>query len=158
MEEEFEPGFDPEVLALVRRFEASAGKQGFSFFDASEFEEIIDFYLFRNQTRAAVRALRNGLEQHPGHTPLLLKKVQIYITSGKEDKALRLLNEIAAEDDTDPETHLLRGNLFSQLGKPARAISELKKAVHEGAELDEIYSGIAFEYEISGNMKKRSTT
>lgn len=74
MEEYFDPNADPDTLELVKRFEEMVDSRGQRFFDVDEFEEIIDYYQFRGDLKAAFRALRHGLDQHPEASGLMLKK------------------------------------------------------------------------------------
>jgi len=154
MEEPFEPNFDSETLSLVKRFEKTLQQGQRLFFDIDEFEEIIEYYFFKNDQRKALLTIRQALEQHPGCIQLQLKLAQSHINSNKEKDALRILKETDHITTGESDIHLSRGNLYSQLEEPEKAISAYKQAVN-GAEFpDDLYSNIAFEYENLGNYDK----
>ena len=127
MEEPFESYFDGETLSLVRRFEKMLQQDQHFFFDVDEFEEIIEYYFFKNEQRKAFMTINQALEQHPGATSILLKMAQFHVNAKKDHEALRILKEIEHNDSADSDLHLAKGNLYSQLEKPEKAIEEYKK-------------------------------
>src|SRR5271157_962958 len=94
MEEPFDSFSDPETLELARRFEQMIKDNEHYFFDLDEFEELIDYYLFKNEVRQAESCITIALEQYPGETRLLLKKVQFLISTNKNNKALKILSDL----------------------------------------------------------------
>jgi len=150
MEEPFESYFDNETLSLVRRFEKMIQQGQHLFFDIMEFEEIIEYYFFKNDQRKALLSINQALEQHPETTSILIKLAQFHINANKDREALRILKDIEHCDALDSDLHLAKGNLYSQLEKPEKAIEEYQKAITGAEYLDEIYSSIAFEYENTG--------
>ena len=57
------------------------------FFDAQEFETIVQHYLDFGQNNMAKRALKLGLEQHPNNIELLLLKSELFIFESELSKA-----------------------------------------------------------------------
>ncbi len=150
MEESSESFFDRETLSLVGRFEIMVRQGQHVFFDVDEFEEIIEYYFFRNEQRKALKTINLALEQHPECLSIMIKMAQYQVNIKKDREALRILKEIDHIAITDSDLFLAKGNLYSQLEKPVKAIEEFKRAV-DGSEFpDEIYSNIAFEYENLG--------
>ena len=154
MEEFFEAFSDPESLDLIRRYEKMLDDKEHVFFDVDEFEEIIDYFFIKNDMKMAMRAINEALDQHPNAPSVILKKAQLFIQTGKDAKALLLLKETEVLDTSDFDLFMLKGSLYSQLGKFEKAIAEYKRAVRECDELDEIYTSIAFEYENLGKYEK----
>ena len=115
MDDFFDPYSDSETLALIRRFENMTRHNEPFFFDVNEFEEIIDYYFYKNDNRKASICIRHSLEQHPGNVNLVLKQAQFFINANKNDKALQLLAELDPADDHEYEICMAKGNLFSQL-------------------------------------------
>jgi len=150
MEEPFESYFDGETLSLVGRFEKMIQQEQHFFFDVDEFEEIIEYYFFKNEQRKAFLTINQALEQHPGATSILVKLAQFKVNAKKDREALRILKDIEQSDTADSDLHLAKGNLYSQLEKPEKAIEEYKKALDGADYLDDILSSIAFEYENMG--------
>jgi tetratricopeptide (TPR) repeat protein len=154
MEEPFDPFSDPETLELARRFEQMIRDDEYYFFDLDEFEELIDYYLFRNETKQADSCITIALEQYPGETRLLLKKAQFLISANKHKKALKILSDMEGSNFNDYEIHWAKGNLYSQLDLSEKAIEEYTLALNGSENLDDILSSIAFEYENLGNYEK----
>ena len=154
MEEYFDSYPDPETQELVNRFEKMLRNDKHFFFDIDEFEEIIDYYLFKNDLKNAGVSIDYSLIQHPASTSLLLKKAQLFVYSNKNEKALKILKEMDHLGYSDYDLHLIKGNLYSQLEKYEKAIEEYSKAIHGSDDLDEIYSNIAFEYENLGKYDR----
>jgi len=153
-EEHFDIYPDPESIALVERFEKMMKEEAHYFFDVDEYEEIIDYYLYINDSRKAKSCIRFALEQHQGNVSLLLKKAQFFVNAGQNDMALNILADLEESESTDSETCLAKGNLYSQLEKPEKAIEEYTKALHDSEDADDIYTNIAFEYENLGKYEK----
>ena len=78
----------------LTRFESMLKTNNVLFFDAEEFEEIIQHYLDNGKMALAKKATKLGLEQHPTATNLKLYKVEIYIFENKLDLADTLLDEL----------------------------------------------------------------
>lgn len=157
MEESFDSYFDSETLSLVMRFESMHENQSFSFFDIDEYEEIIDYYFYKNDQRKAIQTIRIGLDQHPGHPLLLIREAQYLVNKQQDHKALRILRDIREMPHIDGDLLLAMGNLYSQLENPEKAIECFLLAAPEVDYLDDIYSNIAFEYESMGQYNKAIT-
>ena len=153
-EEHFDIYPDPETNALVGRFEKMMKDDEHYFFDVDEYEEIIDYYLYTNDIRKAKSCIHFALDQHQGNINLLLKKAQFFVNAGKTDMALNILAELDIVDSSETEVHLAKGNLYSQLEKPERAIEEYTQALQDTEDPDDIYTNIAFEYENLGKYEK----
>ncbi|MCX6280258.1 MAG: tetratricopeptide repeat protein [Bacteroidetes bacterium] len=147
MEESLESFFDGETLSLVGRFENMREQRQHYFFDVDEFEEIIDYYFFKNEQRKALMTIKLSLEQHPNNALLLIKMVQYQVNANRDHEALRILKELDQSPVCDSDLFLAKGNLYSQLEKPEKAIEEFKRALDGAEYIDEIYANIAFEYE-----------
>ncbi|MDP4280732.1 MAG: tetratricopeptide repeat protein [Bacteroidota bacterium] len=117
------------------------------FFDVDEFEDIIEYYFFKEDDKIAEQCISDALDQHPGDLRLLLKKAQQLANSGNSEKALTLLSEIPEDHISDPEVHVSLGNLYSQLERPEIAIKEYLAGISDSEENDDIYASIGFEYE-----------
>lgn len=154
MEESFESYFDHETLSLVSRFEKMIQEDQFCFFDVDEFEEIIEYYFFKNEQRKAQLTIRESLIQHPGAPSLLIKLAQYQINTKKDHEALKILKDVDFAASTDSDLLIAKGNLYSQLEKPDKAIEEYQKAIEGADYADEIYASIAYEYENLGRYDK----
>ena len=129
MEEPFESYFDRETLSLVGRFEKMIQHDQHYFFDVDEYEEIIEYYFFKNEQRKAFITINQALDQHPGCTSIMVKLAQYLVNAKKDHEALRILKEIDHSEIADSDLYLAKGNLYSQLEKPEKAIA-LKTRIH----------------------------
>lgn len=154
MDEPLESQFDSETLSLVRRFEKMLLREEHLFFDVGEFEEIIEYYFYRNEQRKALETIQKSLDLHPGAPTLLLRLAQHHINTGKDREALRLLKQLSGFAHSDGDFHLAMGNLYSQLEKAEKAIGAYLKGLHSAEYPDEVLAGIAFEYENLGQYDK----
>lgn len=154
MDEPLESFFDHETLSLVRRFENMIREDRVSFFDVGEFEEIIEYYFFKNEQRKAFTTINKALHQHPGSPSLLLKLAQYQVNIKKDHEALKILKEVDVMATTDSDLYLAKGNLYSQLEKPEKAIEEYFRALDGAEYADEIYANIAYEYENLGKYDR----
>ncbi len=150
MEESFESYFDHETLSLVSRFEEMIQDDQFCFFDVDEFEEIIEYYFFKNEQRKALLTIRQALIQHPGAPSLMIKLAQYQINAKKDHEALKILKDVDFTASSDSDLLIAKGNLYSQLEKPEKAIEEYQKAIEGADYADEIYASIAYEFENLG--------
>ena len=79
MEEYSESRQDKEITSLIQRFEDMLQKDEHYFFDAEDFEDIIDYFLSEHNLANSKQAIEFAIEQHPSHTNFLLKKAQYFL-------------------------------------------------------------------------------
>ncbi len=138
----------------VRQYEELSKKMASVYFDVDDFEEILDYYLFRGFYKEAFEVTKCACGVHPASIPLMLKKAQLLATFNQEDDALKLLARIESLDPTNNDIFLTKGAIYSQLHDYNKAIEEYNKAVFGADEPDYVYCNIAFEYENLGNFDK----
>jgi tetratricopeptide (TPR) repeat protein len=116
------------------------------FFDSSEFEEIIHYYLDNGRHSLAKKAVSLGLQQHPSSVLLRLLKVELFVFEDKFTEAEKLLNELEALEPTNEEVHIQRATIFSKEDKHLEAIKCLKIALEYTDDLADVSSLLAMEY------------
>jgi len=151
MSVEFEPWDDQETRSLIERFEGMLGFKGHYFFDVDDLEDIIDFYLERNNLSKARQAINLAMSQHPLNVSFLIRKAHFLLASDKTDEALLVLDEAESLDPVNSDILYTRAALFSKMKRYAEAIDQYLQALPEAEEQDEVYAYIAFEYENLGN-------
>ncbi len=154
MTEDFEQWEDQEIRELIRRFEGMLGYQDHYFFDSEEYEDIIDFYLERDNQRKAGDAIDLALKQYPMHIGFLIRKAQWMDMSGKIDEALKIIEGAEELDHSNLDVLLTKATYLSRLRQPEKSIEYFKAALLQAENPDEIYTQIAFEYENMGNYHK----
>ena len=83
-----------QILRKAALFEAMLKGKTFTFFDADDFELIIEYYFNVNFKAKAVKALELGLEQYPNDLSLLLIKVDLLNGHQKFNKSLEILSKL----------------------------------------------------------------
>ena len=126
---DFDKYGEKDIAALVKRFEEMINSSGQAYFDVEEFEDIIDFYFFKNNINKAYKAIDYASEQHPNSVVFMLRKAQLYASANKSEKALDLLRKVEVIDPFNSELFMTKGAIYSQLKKYEKAIEEYNKAI-----------------------------
>ncbi len=133
---------------LAERFETLTKNGGSCFFDADEYEEIIDFYLDQNNLKMAEHATDIATRQYLFSVVFQLRKAQILGATEKSQEALAVLATAEMMEPSNPELFMTRGAIYSQMGLTEQAIENYKKAaICDPEHADEVYLALAFEFE-----------
>lgn len=149
---------DEQFNFELNRFENMIEIGDAYYFDPEILEQIIDFYIIKNQFSKALTAIEFGLEQHPDHFSFNLKKAQIYSSNGQLKDSLLLLQMLEKLDAYNTEVYVTIANVFSQLRDHQNAIKYYEKAltisedIGEPDEMIEIMLDLALEYENTQNF------
>lgn len=156
MNDDFSWSDDYPIDLLTDRFERMLKEGGRSYFDAEEFEVLIDYYQHSFNNEKSRLALEFAIQQHPFNNNLRIKQARQLATENQFIPALELLNEVEPSEPNDPEILMTRGTIYSMMLEFQKAIIEYKKALRfvSGEDLADVYATIAFEYE---NMGKYET-
>lgn len=130
----------------LTRFESMLKTNNVLFFDAEEFEEIIQHYLDNGKMALAKKATKLGLEQHPTATNLKLYKVEVYIFENKLDLADTLLDELYSLESSNEEILIQKANVLSRRDKHKEAIELLGKALEITNDAADVLSLIGMEF------------
>src|SRR5690554_2454595 len=87
----------------LSRFESMLKTNTVLFFDAEEFEEIINHYMEIGKVSLAKKATKMALEQHPTSVNLKIFQVEMYVFENKLDIAEALLDDIFGLDSSNEE-------------------------------------------------------
>ena len=139
---------DDVTKEAVARFEEMLEEHHTRYFDAEEFELIIDYYVQHDDLERSRQAVDIALEQHPDDNILKIKNARQYLVENQPRKALKLLQETEDSHD-DPDYYLTLGGCYAALGKPKIAIDTYLKALpfFEEEEKSELYHAIGFSYQ-----------
>ncbi len=136
---------------LLKRYEEMLKSGSGVFFDADEFEIIIDSYLVGNQYAMALNAVDSALSQYPFSIDFLIQKAQLLSTNKETRKAMEVLNQAQGLDPIHPEIFMTKGSIFSLTGLSEKAIENFNKAIEYAGDAKDIvedgYLYLAFEYE-----------
>ncbi len=149
MDEDFQWSDDYQIDILAARFEEAISKGGQAYFDAEEFEALIDYYQNSFDNDRSRKALEMALQQHPSSMGLRIKFARQLASEGSLRTALFLLEDIEKTEPTEAEIFMTKGSVYSLMNESENAIFELRKAVElvDEEELEDLFTSIAFEYE-----------
>jgi len=142
---EFSQEDENENYSLTR-FESMLKTNNVLFFDSTEFENIIHHYLNTGKMALAKKAIKLGLQQHPGSINLKLFKVEICVFEDKLDLADDILDELYNIDPFNEEVFIQKANIYSKKDQHQEAINVLVQALDLAEELSDLYSLIGMEY------------
>lgn len=139
---------DDLTKEAVTRFEDMLESQRIGYFDAEEFELIIDYYVQHDDLKRSRQAVDLALEQHPLDNSIRIKNARQYLVENNPRKAFELL-EAAEDSHDDPDYYLTLGGCYAALGKPKTAIDTYIKALpyFEEDEKSELYHAIGFSFQ-----------
>lgn len=139
--------FTPEEhRGSLTRFESMLKTNDVLFFDSEEFETIANHYIEFGEIALARKAVKLGLDQHPGSTNLKLFKVELLIFENKFEPANTLLSEIYEMEPTNEEIFIQKANIYSKQDDHKKAIDLLEQAIDLTEDPADVYSLLGMEY------------
>ena len=112
----------------LTRFESMLKTNNVFFFDSSEFEDIIHYYLNNGKIALAKKATKLGLEQHPTSINLKLFQVEMFIFENELEIAEELLENIYLLEKFNEEVFIQKANILSRRDKHLEAIKMFSKS------------------------------
>lgn len=141
---EYEP--NEPTHQSVTKFEAMLKTDAVYFFDAEDFEEIIHHYLNEGKISLAKKAIRMGLQQHPGALELQLLDVEVMVFENHFEKAEALLDQLQQIDAQNEEIFIQRANICSKQSNHLKAIDLLYQALALSDDDFDIHALLGMEY------------
>ena len=136
---------DDESDDLVKRYEQSLSGKATGYFDVEELESIVEYYLRRGRTKESTKAIDLGLKLHPNNGALKTKRAKIYLITGDDKKAYRVLDSLA--ESTDYEVLLLKIEVLLKLERNSEARAHTDSLIRDEAEeLDNVCLDVAYIY------------
>ncbi|WP_299120337.1 tetratricopeptide repeat protein [uncultured Tenacibaculum sp.] len=130
----------------LSKFESMLKTNDVYFFDAAEFETIIEHYLNIGKHSLAKKAVQLGLEQHPTSIQLKLMKVELLIFEDELEEAVKMLTNIEAVEPHNDEVYIQKAVILSKKKKHIEAISILKESLQYIEDPVDIWSMLGMEY------------
>ncbi len=130
----------------LSKFEKMLKTNDVYFFDTTEFEEIIHYYLDEGNTSMAKKAVFLALEQHTDSVDIKLIQAEIMVFENKLEDARTLLDNLMAIFPSNEEVYIQIANLFSKKDNHKEAIKYLKIAKEHTDDLADVSSLLGMEY------------
>lgn len=125
---------DDDNNDIIKRYEQFLLGTATGYFDVEELESIIEFYLRHGRTKDSAKAIELGLKLHPKSNALKTKRAKIYLVTGDDQKALRLLNSLS--ESSDYEVILLKIEVLVKMNRFSEAKILYSQLISE--ELDDL--------------------
>ena len=146
--------FEHENFAIpLERFEKMLKTNELLFFDAQEFEGIVQHYIDYGKLNLADRALEIGMDQHPNNGELILLKSEILIFEGDFKQSLELLDLAEKLSPQHEEVFIQKATIASKSKKHKEAIKLLELAMKFSDDLSEIWGLIGMEHLLIKDFK-----
>lgn len=130
----------------LSKFESMLKTNSVYFFDSTEFEGIIQYYLDVGRQSLAHKAIKLGLDQHPTSINLKLLHAELLIYEDKLEEADRILTELHAIEPNNEEVYVQKATILSKRKEHLKAIDSLKIALAFTDEQSDILAMIGVEY------------
>ncbi len=130
----------------ITKFESMLKTDDVYFFDAEDFEDIIHHYLNNGKISLAKKAIKIGLQQHPGSIELKLLQIEVFVFENNLDDAEKMLDQLQQLDAQNEEIYIQRANIYSKKDDHLTAIKLLEKALDLTDDGLDIHSLLGMEY------------
>lgn len=148
--EEFDDNYlnDRDMDQLIHRFERMIEDGDSAYYEVDDLESLLDHFMLHQRIELAFKVIETAHQQHPSNRQLSIKEAELLSLADKHREALDLLNEVEVLEGYNPEFHLTRASIFSQIGKYEKAIRSLHQALEcSAAEMDVIYLNLSIEHQ-----------
>ncbi len=130
----------------LSKFESMLKTDSVYFFDATEFEEIIQHYLNISKLSLAKKGIQLGLEQHPASVALKLLKIELFVFEDNLVEAIELLSEVEALAPQNEEVFIQKATISSKKRRHKEAIQFFKQSLEFTQDPCDIWAMIGMEY------------
>jgi tetratricopeptide (TPR) repeat protein len=146
MHEDGENFEENEFRALIEKFEKMINDGSFVFFDADDFEEIIEHYFQTQNADLLQKALDAASTQYPDNTSFKISNAQYLASQQQTTEALKILNDLEPDNSENADIFLTRGYIYSQMGLSEQSIENFKTALKYSDAPDEVCAALGSEF------------
>lgn len=134
------------ISDLVKRYEHALESGKSIYFDADEFEELVEYFDSQNDVETAKEIVDAGLAIHPENNSLIYQKAKFIVYDGGYLEAIQLLNKFSGSYDFD--LYLLKIDCLLHLNLYAEAYSLTKELLEkeEDESMDNVLAELGFLY------------
>lgn len=138
--------YDGEVRELVLDFEEMVRMGDRRYFDITQMEIVIDFYLDNLDNVMLEQAVVYAESLFPEAGSIRLRRSHLLCTKERYDEAYEILLELERAEPDNTDVLYALGAIYSVKEQPRKAIQYYQKASADGYELGMVYGNIADEY------------
>ena len=153
MEDDFEFEFSEDPKFSVERYEEMIRNQDQYFFDAQAFENIIDYYIEKNDPIKALQVVEYAVNQHPFAAVFFIKQAQLFVVTNQLDKAFEALRKGETLEPSEADIYIIRGNIYEALERHEEALENYQKALGLAESTDDILLQIALVHQNIGEYE-----
>jgi tetratricopeptide (TPR) repeat protein len=152
--EEYTNSFEEEGRHLAERYERLSKNNSHFFFDADEFENLIEHYIQLGNLKRAGIVIAQAFQQYPYSASFMIKKAHLlYLEGGKKD-AMALLEKAMIYEPGNPEIYQQIGAIYDESEEYALAIEYYDRAIAFGLNSEELIISKAYVYENWGKFEE----
>ena len=112
---------------MAKRYESMRAKGESIYLDVSDFESLIEYYLWQEENDTAAELIDLALSIHPRNDTLLLKRAAWLLQTEHPEKALALVEQLPVNEDSE----LMRASVYLALQRTEEALSIFKANLKE---------------------------
>ena len=147
MEEDFEQENTEDLKISVERYEQMIRNKDQYFFDSQAFENIIEYYIEKNDPIKALQVADYAMSQHSFAAIFLIKKSQLLLAVNHLESALEMLERAELLEPSNPDIYTIKGSILDKFERHPEAIEAYQTALLYTSEPDEVYLQLAYIYE-----------
>ena len=137
---------DDELKELLARFEDMVRKDTFVFFDADDFDILIEHYFQTQNAEMLKPAIEGARVQYPSNPSFRISEAQFLASQQKLNEALSILDELETLNPDDSDLFMTRGYIYSQMGESDKAIENFKQALRVSENKEDVYTSLGSEF------------
>lgn len=156
MSEDFQWNSERHDAFLAERFERMLNEGDHAYFDAEEFEAIIEHYQDHFDAQHIRLAIEHAIRQHPDNVQLRIRYARQLAIDSRFIESLEILNKLEVTEPNDVDVIMTKGTVYSMMMEYKKAVDTYKSALPlvDEEELEEVYATIGYEYENLGNYEQ----
>ena len=117
-------------------------KKEFLFFDVTEYETIIQYYVDHLQFGKGLKAAKQAHEQFPFSPEIGILTAQCYIGKEQFDEALKVIEKAENLNPNDLDLQTVKGNILSVAGNFEEAVQVLLGTLDLAEDKSEVYYNV----------------
>lgn len=119
IKKDFLTGKDKKLFELAEQYEKAQNDHLSFYLDGEDWADLINWYAYRKQTEQAMKAVQQGLQQHPDSVDILVEKAYLFL----EDRQIDAVGDIidCIKDHTQPQVIILKATFFLEKAELEKA-------------------------------------